>query len=1481
MRNLKRALSLTLASVMLLGMMVVGSSAAAGYDDVAETDNVEAIEVLQAIEVMVGDERGFGPDRPVNRAEMAVVMGKLLNLDYNYYSTSCPFNDVYDWARGYVGACAARKIVSGRGEGVYDPGATVTAVEAASMLMRALGYFQYANDVADGFELSTVRQGTTIGIFDGVGSSATEPMTRNQVAQMVLNALQSGMVQPDGNTINLTTPDGSVYTGKVNYVYITSNKPFAQSISSVNATSMGSTNDNPIVELGEQLYNGELKLYDKQIDVFGRPARIWEYKGNEIGTYVKKELLKQEYTKKVTGQDLYDLLSKNTIEEYRFRIYVDGVATTDNNAKNILAASGAWFDKSDLYRTNKDGVGGTGKGVLTQVFVDTDYTNPQLYTVYINIINTYLAKASEDYDTKNDDVKMDVYAIDDSVQTKVYAKRNPDSPASIVETFTVDGDDFDVKEVKEDDIYLVRVADSEIQEMVKPEIISNATINAFSRRDWVNLDGTQYDYASTARYDVEVLFKYDNPNLKDVTYNVILDKYGYAIGLERNEDPDQYVFLTGIEDSFSNLTTRQVDANVIHLDGTMETVKVDMKESFTSGKNWNVNEPSQANIWCTYRVDSSNVYTLECVPTSILQSDGVTKNDAAQWSTDVKAGQPAREIDQKHISLPSGATTTSVAYGNDKTVYLNVDLDEVPVKDYVAANTQYRRIIDDVNSVVVGHKNVKTTVSNVSDADKEGDAWTASSTGNKYIAPEKEIYTLFDDDNYIIAVVTIGEDEGVSSNWAYVYSNKVKSEAYNGNTTKAANDGKWTWSREVIVDGKKTEIKYVGDHLRYIGTSASDGNMQRGDWYEIKYNADGTVRKAVALDVKLDKNIAADGYVNDIKSVAEAVTKKDTVLLADEVHVENLAFNEQGTLYVENDVTKGFAVSPDVKVVLALAGKVANGRPLFDTVDDGDVYYGYNGLRDALRDMNIKYAKNNWTNSWANVELHAILKNNAAEVIIIRDDNAAPDNKVVIDDTTQTGNGTVKLHSSLSNVGSILNDSVSIAANGRTSATFTLVKPEWAYAINSADNDTVEVEYDIYMDGVFYTTAAAKLQNDGDGDGDQALSHNTAGTQYTAKNLLITNNTDLANSDVKDRDGTLHNISLVITDVNWKQAKVEFYDNNNRKLPMDYGSSATTEYLTTASTGAQIKFKVVTNDATTGIKYDIQNVNGVANAATTGLTASNALGNAVQSTTGSYYANGNGIVKVVFKPTAPVALTYKIGAQGADADLSATTMTALQAAPNNIPVTGLPTGSADANATLAVTRPAATATEGTVGGYYTLTIGSHADGVVTAFEVDYTLTGCSEATSSGTVTIKDLGGASSETVYIGTVLGNVDLTVTAIRVKTMSFLVKGATVSTDETKAIISFSENAVRLSPDYGQNGNVIDVKYDGSTSDNSATAVVNNDGTVTVTLSSSNKFTTGATIRIDAPVVNAAGQQVKAATITLTKNATTGVWTANVVNK
>ena len=54
MRNLKRALSLALASVMVLGMTVVGTGAS--YTDVTSKQNQEAIEVLQAVGIMVGDD---------------------------------------------------------------------------------------------------------------------------------------------------------------------------------------------------------------------------------------------------------------------------------------------------------------------------------------------------------------------------------------------------------------------------------------------------------------------------------------------------------------------------------------------------------------------------------------------------------------------------------------------------------------------------------------------------------------------------------------------------------------------------------------------------------------------------------------------------------------------------------------------------------------------------------------------------------------------------------------------------------------------------------------------------------------------------------------------------------------------------------------------------------------------------------------------------------------------------------------------------------------------------------------------------------------------------------------------------------------------------------------------------------------------------------------------------------------------------------
>ena len=194
MRNLKRALSLGLTAAMISGLMVMGSSAAS-YADVTSENNVEAIEVLEAVGIMIGDESGnFNPDQNVTRNEMAVIMANLMEYNVATYKDTSPFTDVPSWAEPYVAACWNNGITSGYSDTIYGGSDDVTTAQAALMLMKALGHFQYASDFGSDWQLATTRQGNAIDLFNGVDSGVTQPMTRNDVAQLVLNTLKSGTV---------------------------------------------------------------------------------------------------------------------------------------------------------------------------------------------------------------------------------------------------------------------------------------------------------------------------------------------------------------------------------------------------------------------------------------------------------------------------------------------------------------------------------------------------------------------------------------------------------------------------------------------------------------------------------------------------------------------------------------------------------------------------------------------------------------------------------------------------------------------------------------------------------------------------------------------------------------------------------------------------------------------------------------------------------------------------------------------------------------------------------------------------------------------------------------------------------------------------------------------------------------------------------------------------------------------------------------
>ncbi len=306
---------------------------------------------------MRGDDNGnFDPDRNVTRAEMAVVMALLLDYDYQYYETSCPFTDVPSWARPYVGACYANKIVSGYDAATYGANDGVTAVQASAMMMRALGYFQTDADYADGFETATVRQGTRIGIYTGVGSSATAAMTRNQVAQMALNALECTMVDARKNTADITVGSGDTavtINSQVEYIVRTSNdRTVAAAISTAETDGTGTNGVRGYtVELGEQLYNGDLRKNTGVTDGFKAPATRWSYKNTEIGTYTDTANYALEGT--VKSGDMYATVGKAAAEDYSWTVYMDGQRTNLNGEDDVV-----------LYTKYRDGSSWTVASVI-------------------------------------------------------------------------------------------------------------------------------------------------------------------------------------------------------------------------------------------------------------------------------------------------------------------------------------------------------------------------------------------------------------------------------------------------------------------------------------------------------------------------------------------------------------------------------------------------------------------------------------------------------------------------------------------------------------------------------------------------------------------------------------------------------------------------------------------------------------------------------------------------------------------------------------------------------------------------------------------------------------------------------------------------------------------------------------------------------------------------------------------------------------
>ena len=127
-------------------------------------------------------------------------------------------------------------------------------------------------------------------------------------------------------------------------------------------------------------------------------------------------------------------------------------------------------------------------------------------------------------------------------------------------------------------------------------------------------------------------------------------------------------------------------------------------------------------------------------------------------------------------------------------------------------------IISGVDSMGTGVDNVK--IETLADTTAIKNAARTGSTAKAYPG---YIYTLFDNDGYVIAAVIVGEAKGTSANYAYILTAAESEEII---------DDTYYWTFKAVVDGAEQKLTVKSKFANTIN-SLLPGHVQ-----ELRYNGD-------------------------------------------------------------------------------------------------------------------------------------------------------------------------------------------------------------------------------------------------------------------------------------------------------------------------------------------------------------------------------------------------------------------------------------------------------------------------------------------------------------------------------------------------------------------------------------------------------------------------------------------------------------------
>ena len=786
---MKKFLSLVLALVMTMSLVTV-SAGAKDFTDSSKINYAEAVDVLSEAKVIDGYADGaFNPSNTLTRGAAAKIICNLIlgpTAASALVADAAPYKDVaanHPFA-GYIAYCQKTGIISGYADGTFKPANTLTGYAFMKMLLGALGYkADVEGYTSPNWSINVAKQAINAGLNKGLKGdfNGVKAVNREEACLYAFNTLKATMVEYD-TTITI---GGVTVAGARKDV--------------TNNASIETIKNDDKMQFAERYFT-KLTKKSNVTDDFGRPAVTWINNKTEVGTYVDYTTLVSSYTAKVKGGEVYNDIGSAAAKFDEVTYYVDGKVQPASVVTDLM---------SDVKKSNKDTFGASGKGVLTEVYVDTDEE-----TIDVVIINTYIADVSADYNDKKEYLSVGVKNYGANAPTKVYL----DDVAGI-------------EKYKEDDVILVQIADGVILNVIDPKTVEDAAISKFATDDYVVTGGNQYDFAEKINRYNNVLNEYNKEELEDKTYDIYVDQYGYAIGIKLHSGTDKYLFLAGYDKATSNLTLKTAEAQAIFMDGTMSKIEIDFNETNKKldpdKKNSTVRLDDKGdanrNTWFKYTEDDG-VYTLTAVADQIVVAYGDT-------------GSAKKSINCESARVAEGS---KYAWGNDDSVYITVKTDDVDTDD---CGTPYK--------VEVGISKVDAVYTGVQDVALVLDKDSPFERNNA----KDVIYALYDtDDKYIDAAIVLGESNDDNSK-AYAYALKgAKSESFK--------DGNYYWEFDAAVGGKVETLTVKTKYTDVIDTiQKAIVDEDKTATYGIKgllkltYDKDGYVTKAGVVD-----NTASDIY---------------------------------------------------------------------------------------------------------------------------------------------------------------------------------------------------------------------------------------------------------------------------------------------------------------------------------------------------------------------------------------------------------------------------------------------------------------------------------------------------------------------------------------------------------------------------------------------------------------------------------------------